>query len=253
VLFSRGEYENVLSHLKHLYDKGYYTERGETIRNQSLTGLEQEGDRAYVNQEYKTAAQKFNTLLSYQQIYQPEVLAKLIYSYRQTANYNAAIQVYEQVIKKEPRTIEARIGLGGLYAEHLREYAKALVYYEQASKLVEDEYVSVYGKAFPLAMNPANAPDSHYDLHCGLARVLISMGEHKRAESALKWAIFLRPGKPLAYYLMGLRHREARNLKAACEAMTKASSLGYTKANEYLPFLCKSPKPGIDTAQVGTN
>ena len=240
-LYQAGAYEQVLAHIQILFKQGYYSDRGDNLHYLSLIEVEAAGQRAFNEANYKDAAHYFQVYADYQKEYKPEILARLVISYQNAKQFRKAVQVYKNVIKQEPATIEARVGLANLYAIELKDFENALTYYSEASDIIEKDYIARYGKAFPLAMNPMDAPESHYDLHCGLARVFISMGKLKQAELALEWAMFLRPNKAMAYYLIGLKHREARELEAACEAMRKAGELGYAQAAEYIPILCKSP------------
>lgn len=221
---------------------GQYTPVSQKARQLNayiLKTLEEEGLQNYRSGNYPRAAENLQLLTDHLTEYRPVVFAHLISSYEVMQDYEGAIQAYKLVIKAEPRTIEARNRLAMIYAEYYKDFDTALQYYQQASELVTDQYKTEYGNAYALTVNPANTPDSHYQLHCGLAKVYITQGMLQQAESALKWAVFLRPEEPLAYYLMGIKHREAHDMGAACRAWKSASAKGSSQAQGFLAEYCR--------------
>lgn len=237
--FKKGSYAASLELLNFFRGQSELTEEAQTLRKDVMQQLEREGLQAYQEGRFQQSARLLQLLADHSTDYQPVVLAHLVSSYESMQNYEGAVQAYKAVIKAEPRTIEARNRLALIYAEHYKDFPTAMQYYEQASELVEDQYKSEYGKAYALMVNPATTPDSHYQLHCGLARVYISQGMLHQAEAALKWALFLRPQEPEAHYLLGIKHRETKNMTAACRAWAMAAAAGHTKAREFNEAYCK--------------
>ncbi|EMR01729.1 putative O-linked N-acetylglucosamine transferase, SPINDLY family [Cesiribacter andamanensis AMV16] len=208
-------------------------------REKIFTELEEKGFWHYQRGQYEESARLLQILADQDINYKPAMFARLVASYELLQNYEGAIRAYESVIRAEPRTIEARNRLAAIYAEHYGDFDKAMQYYEQASELVIEEYKSQYGNAYALTVNPGKTPDSHYQLHCGLAKVYLAQGMHYQADAALKWALFLRPDEPMAYYLMGIRQREAGNLAAACYNWKQAEGRGSAQAGDFLATYCR--------------
>ncbi|MBW3545284.1 MAG: tetratricopeptide repeat protein, partial [Bacteroidetes bacterium] len=213
--------------------------KANALQGSILLQLEEEGLRQYQYGNYSGAARLLQTLTDHVYEYRPTALAHLVASYEALQDYEGAVRAYKSVIKAEPRTIEARNRLARIYAEHYKDFDTALQYYEQASELVTHQYKTEYGNAYALTVNPGRTPDSHYQLHCGMAQVYISQGMLHQAGSALKWAIFLRPEEPVAYYLMGIMHREAKNQTAACQAWEQATEKGSEEAAQFIADYCR--------------
>ncbi|WP_224999487.1 J domain-containing protein [Cesiribacter sp. SM1] len=237
--FGQGNYSFALQLLQNINSFAPGSQKASQLEAYILHTLEKEGLQNYSLGNYEQAAEQLELLTNHLTEYRPVVFAHLISSYEVMQNYEGAIRAYKSVIKAEPRTIEARNRLAMIYAEHYKDFDTALQYYQQASELVTDQYKIEYGKAYALTVNPANTPDSHYQLHCGLAKVYITQGMLQQAESALKWAVFLRPDEPLAYYLMGIKHREAHDMPAACRSWQAAADKGYGQADGFLAEYCK--------------
>lgn len=228
--YEEGNFGLSLHLLKSVMGNSAIAPRASELQNYIFKNLEEEGLRQYQAGNYARAAQLLQLLADNAQEYRPGALAHLVSSYEVLQDYEGAIRGYKSVIRLEPRTIEARNRLARIYAEYYKDFDTALQYYQQASELVTDQYESEYGKAYAITVNPETTPDSHYQLHCGLAQVYISQGMLHQAESALKWAIFLRPDEPIAYYLLGIRHREANEQAAACSAWKIAADKGSAEA-----------------------
>lgn len=207
------------------------------LKHEVLKKVEEEASLLFEKEDYQQAATYYQLLVEHQPEYNPFVYARLVSSYEMIPDYVRAIYTYERVIQAEPLTIEARNRLAAILFD-MEKYEQALKYYRQASDIVVQEYVNLYGHAYPLAVNPAKTPESHYQLHCGLGQTYSSLGMHRQAESAFKWAIFLRPEKPEAHYLQGLNYREAGQQGKACEAWKTAARHGFKPAAEQLKSFC---------------
>jgi curved DNA-binding protein CbpA len=209
------------------------------FKEQIFSDLEEKGIQHYQRGQYEESARLLQILADQDINYKPAMYARLVASYEVMQDYQGAIRAYESVIRAEPRTIEARNRLAVIYAEHYGDFDKALQYYEQASELVIEEYKAQYGNAYALTVNPGKTPESHYQLHCGMAKVYLAQGMHYQADAALKWALFLRPDDPLAYYLQGIMQRETNNMPEACRSWQHAQSKGSLQAEEFLAAYCK--------------
>lgn len=207
------------------------------LKHAVLKDVEEEASLLFEKEEYQQAATYYQLLVEHQPEYNPFVYARLVSSYEMIPDYVRAMYTYERVIQAEPLTIEARNRLAAILFD-MEKYEQALKYYRQASDIVVQEYVNLYGHAYPLAVNPAKTPESHYQLHCGLGQTYSSLGMFRQADSAFKWAIFLRPEKPEAHYLQGLNYREAGQQDKACEAMKKAARQGFKPAVQQLKMAC---------------
>lgn len=239
--YQQGRYAHALVLLKEVTPQTTVAIKAVEFREKLLRELEQKGLYHYQQGQYKEAAQLLQLLADQVTDYRPAMLARLIASYELLQDYEGAIRAYQSVIKAEPRTIEARNRVATIYAEHYGDFEKALQYYEQASELIINEYRSEYGNAYALTINPDKTPDSHYQLHCGMAQVYLAQGMFYQADQALKWAIFLRPEEPQAHYLMGIKYRETHNLSAACRSWELAAEKGYQPAEELLATECVKP------------
>lgn len=208
------------------------------LKNDALQALEEEADKYYEEENFERAAQLFQLIVNHQPTYDALNYAKLVSSYEMIEDYDHAIVAYQEVIEAEPFTIEARNRLAALYNQ-VKDYQQALKYYLQANEIIINEYQSYYGKAYALLVNPAKTPESHYQLHCGLAYTYSELELFKEADNALKWAIFLRPNSPEAFLLKGNNLLKAQNPKEACKAWGMAREKGSREAAEQLKVHCR--------------
>lgn len=237
--YQQGDILHTLTLLENIMGNSAIGTKAAALHASILNKLEKDGMQQYQNGNFMQAAQQLQLLVDHVPDYRPVALAHLVASYEGLQDYEGAVRAYKSVIKAEPRTIEARNRLARIYAEHYKDFDTALEYYKQGSDLITEQYRSEYGKAFAITVNPGKTPDSHYQLHCGMAQVYISQGMLQQAESALKWAMFLRPEEPQAFYLLGIKHREAKDMEAACQAWKKAADTGWQQAGSMLAEYCQ--------------
>lgn len=208
------------------------------LREKALQEVMANADRQYEEKNFEEAARLYQLMADHLSSYDAMVYAKLVSSYEMVKNYPRAIEVYKQVIRHEPLTIEARNRIAALLLL-IKDYEQAIVYYQEANEIIVEEYENYYGKAYALLVNPAKTPDSHYQLHCGLAHAYTETGLFKQADSAIKWAIFLRPGKPEAFFLKGNNLLKADRTQEACKAWKTAKDLGLKEAEEQIKAYCR--------------
>ena len=207
------------------------------LRQKNLHEMEVKANQYYEDQNFQEAATLYQIIVNYQNEYNPLVYAKLVSSYEMLRDYQHAIEIYKEVIKAEPLTIEARNRVAALFLL-LKDYEQAVKYYQQANEIIVEEYIGYYGKAYALLVNPLKTPDSHYQLHCGLAHAYTELGLLKQADSAIKWAIFLRPDNPEAFFLKGNNLIRAEKPAEACKAWSIAKEKGLKEAAEKLKKNC---------------
>lgn len=208
------------------------------LKADAIQALEEEADHQYEEKNYRQAAKLFQLIVNHKSSYDALSYAKLVSSYEMIEDYGHAIEIYQEVIQAEPFTIEARNRLAALYNQ-VKDYQQALRYYLEANEIIVNEYQSYYGKAYALLVNPNKTPESHYQLHCGLAYTYSELGLYKEADNALKWAIFLRPDSPQAFLLKGNNLLKAQKPKEACKAWQIAREKGSMEATEQLVTHCR--------------
>ncbi len=208
------------------------------LKHKVLQKVEEEANHYFEQENYLQAANYYQVLAEHQSSYNAFTYARLVSSYEMIPDHVRAVQTYEKVIQAEPLTIEARNRMAAILF-NMGKYEQALKYYRQASEIVVHEYEHIYGRAYALAVNPGQTPESHYQLHCGLGQTYSSLGMYQQAEKAFKWAVFLRPEKPEAYYLQGFNYWENKEADLACEVWKKAADKGFKPAAQILKKRCR--------------
>ena len=138
--------------------------------------------------------------------------------------------------------MDANLQIALIYTYDLKEYEKAIEFYNRAREITIKNYIEEYGKAFVLVFNPERIPESHYLLYSGLGLASKEINDNQRASEALDWAIILRPNRPEAYYLKGLLHQNIGDDDLACENWSIAHSLGLQEAGRLVMLNCKDNK-----------
>ncbi len=237
-LFMQRNYEQSLKLLKTIDEQHNISYDAGHLRQNIFNTIEEEANQNYEQRNYRQAAAGFQLLADNKPEYDALTFAKLVSSYEMIPDYPHAISAYTEVIKAEPYTIEARLGIARLFY-NLGEHKKALEYYREASDIVIMEYQNLYGKAYALAVDPRRTPESHYQLHCRLGLTYSELGMFREAQSALKWAIFLRPEAPEAHFLMGNTFRKEGRSGEACKKWKEAKKHGSREAASQLKKYCK--------------
>ena len=238
----QAEIENVLTEADELYEKGEYSRAFDTIeflmskynhstylkayRQELIDDLKGVGDFYFSKEEFASALIIYQNVSNYKDEYSYELYRKIAESLKGMGEYELAIEVYAEILYFEPENIPVMIAIGNISCDFANKPLLALENYQQAISKMEEFYIEIYGKAYPLVMNPKDMPELHYVAHYRLARVYGQLGRYKEAKNACQWAIFLRPDYPDIYELMAHCEHKLGDMDAACETYQTALAKG---------------------------
>ncbi len=143
-------------------------------------------------------------------------------AYKQLEQYQNAIQVYQQLYYSGYRSVSYYVELGTLYEAGLKEYDKALQYYQQATKLAIEDYEASFGKAYPVIINAKLIPKNHYDLFIKQANALYLTENYEAAIKSTDWTKEIWPDSAASYLISGKSLEAQLKPKQACREFWKA-------------------------------
>ena len=229
---------------KHLDENGN-RKAVNAAKKKYLEEIRRRGYDDYYKRNYEAALLSFRILFKYQGNLSMDFYNKVGESSRKVGNYHDALEAYQFIARKMPDNMEANLQTALIYTYDLKDYEKAIGFYQKAKAITVKHYIEEYGQAFVLVFHPERIPESHYILYTGLGHAAREVSDNQKALEALDWAIILRPNRPEAYYLKGLLYQNTGEDVLACENWTMAYSLGLEEAGRLARLNCQDSAGSI--------
>ena len=240
--YAAGIFNEALSILENHLNENGNRKAVNALKKEYLEEISREGYNHFYNRDYEAALSTFKILFKYQENLPLDFYNKVAQSSRKVGNYRDAVEAYQYIARRMTDNMDANLQIALIYTYDLKEYEKAIEFYNRAREITIKNYIEEYGKAFVLVFNPERIPESHYLLYSGLGLASKEINDNQRASEALDWAIILRPNRPEAYYLKGLLHQNTGDDDLACENWSIAHSLGLQEAGRLVMLNCKDNK-----------
>lgn len=186
---------------------------------------------------------RYNKALSYmnlQKLRFPEdakwLDPQIFQCYKSLNDYEKAERLLHDIRSRNDSHLFVYLEMAQIYHHFRKDPAKALLYYDSASKQIIKGYQQDYGHAFALSMDPTTQSETQYDVFLAKAILEYESGNFSQAKASAGWAHQLRPMKtePIAY-----KARASMALgdqASACGIWRDAMMLGHTY---YLDSLIK--------------
>lgn len=154
-------------------------------------------------------------------------------------NYREAVQAMKHLHNQQPSNLELVYSIGMINLEKLDNPQEAAQYFTLGKKLFKENLTDVYGEAFELIMNPADAPDIYYDIFHARAIVNLQLKRYEEAVKDCNWAIYLRPYKGEGFRLRATARVGAGKRVDVCTDLFQAKKRGDPEADAMIRRYCR--------------
>ena len=127
---------------------------------------------------------------------------------------------------QQPNSLELVYSIGIINLEKLENPEEALHYFTFGKKLFKENLSKIYGAAFEMIMDPADAPDIYFDIFYARAQTNITLNNFDEAVTDCNWAIYLRPNKGEPYKLRAIANTRVKKFDTVCGDIGNAKRLG---------------------------
>src|SRR5690606_20852994 len=154
-------------------------------------------------------------------------------------NYAEALQALKHLHNQQPNNLQLIYSIGIISLEKMEDYQQALQYFDLGKDLFNKNLSQVYGEAFMLVMNPADAPDIYFDIFHARAQANAKLQRYQEALQDCNWSTYLRPNKTDPYILRAMIHIETEEFNDACQDLNKAKKVGAGDIDRLMATSCR--------------
>lgn len=203
-------------------------------RDSLIHVLDEMATAEFKNGDYRSSIEHLLALERYQTPTKVETLRKIAFCQFHLGNYEESLRAFKHVHSQQPSNLELIYYIGLINLEKTNNPTEALQYFDLGKALFKRNLTDIYGEAFELVMDPADAPDVFYEMFLGRARANIELHHSQEAITDGNWAIYLRRQRPEGYYLRALAKIQAQTRSDLCDDIRNAKKLGLADAASVL-------------------
>jgi curved DNA-binding protein CbpA len=225
-LFISGRFDDAFTLIHSLKEKDPLEYRFGYAHDSLVSVLRGMADEKYDQHEFAEAITHYRILQHYEDPVLYETIQKIAMCQYYLGNYKEALQAMKHLHNQNPNDLVLIFNIGIINLERLENYDEARQYFSLGKKLFKENLSEVYGEAFMMVMDPADAPDIYYDIFTAKARTNVKLNQFDEVIQDCNWAIFLRPERPDSYVMRALAYGKKKDLKSACQDLATARKLG---------------------------
>jgi curved DNA-binding protein CbpA len=225
-LFTKGKIEEAFSMINTLNEKDPMEFRFMFMRDSLVSELRNIANAEFTSQEFQLAVKHYSLLRNYEGNARLETLEKIASCEYYLGHFDESLVALKHLHNQQPWNMNLIYEIAIINFEKLHNNQEALQYLNLGKKQFKQNLTEVYGKAFEIVMDPADAPDIYFDIF--KARAEVNMAE-KNYDDAIKdcnWAIFLRPHHGEAYRLRAMAKASHKEYWYICDDLAKAKQWG---------------------------
>jgi curved DNA-binding protein CbpA len=152
--------------------------------------------------------------------------------------FDSVMFTLKEIQKMQPWNFELVYQMGIISLENLKKPEEAVEYFTQGKRMFKESMSRIYGEAFEVVMNPADAPEIYYDLFEARARANFMLKNYEEALTDCNWAVFLRPQHGETWKLRALCRIALGKMYRVCDDLAMASRLGAANVRELQRKFC---------------
>ena len=244
-----------LKHVDTLFNQGQFDEAFETIyklrkedpleyrfnyaRDSLVHALRNMAYDKFMIQDFAGAVRHYTVLKNYEDPASFETIKQIAACQYYLGNYVDALHALKQLHNMRPYNLELVYRIGILNLEKLNNPSEALYYFSYGKKVFKENLTEIYGAAFEVIMDPADAPDIYYDLFEARARANIQLKNFDEAVTDCNWAVFLRRERSSPYLLRATANAELKYFEYVCTDLSKAKKLGAAETDALARRFCR--------------
>lgn len=196
-------------------------------------------DRDFNESNLSASLQYLNLLKRYEQPTRVETLRKIAICQYNMAQYDSAISTLKQLHRLQPWNFELVYQIGLINLVNRENAQEAAEYFSIGKKMFKESLTRIYGQAFEVVMNPADAPNIYYELFEARAKTNLLLANYEEAITDCNWAVFLRPEKAECYKLRALARAGAQKHYNICHDLVLAKKYGAAGIAELQRKYCR--------------
>jgi tetratricopeptide (TPR) repeat protein len=195
--------------------------------------------REFQEHNFTAAVSHYRILQHQEEPIRFETLEKIAQCQYYLGNYAESLQAFKQLHLQQPDNLTLIYQIGMMNLEKTKNLEEALQYFNQGKKLFKENLSRIYGEAFMLVMNPANAPDIYYQIFEARARTNLMLKNYEDVRNDCNWAVYLRPRKGEPFKLRALANIESRQNENVCQDLQEARRLGTVLPEDLIVRHCR--------------
>ncbi len=225
-LFINGQLENAFIELRTLLKAEPREYRIGFFRDSLMHALRNMAHQSFRDKEYTNAVRYYQTLRDQEDPTRYETLFRIATCQYYLGNYNEALHDLKQLHDQQPDNFELAYQIAMIYLDKVDNPQEAKPYFVIGKQLFKENLTDIYGAAFEIIMNPADAPDIYAEMFKGRARCNTALKDYQEAITDYNWVVFLRPRETDAYIARAELKATLKRRTDACEDITKAKKMG---------------------------
>lgn len=238
-LFSNGRFDEAFKTIYSLKEKDPLEYRYNYARDSLVHALRTMAEKKFNSQDFSSAIEYYLVLKNYEDPASFGTIQQISICQYYLGNYKESLQAMKQLHNQRPYNLELVYRIGMLNLEKLENPEEALYYFTYGKKVFKENLTEIYGAAFEVIMNPADAPDIYFDLFEARARTNILLNNFEEAVTDCNWAVFLRRNRSNPYKLRAVAKAHLGNLEDSCIDLSKARKLGATETEALVKKYCR--------------
>lgn len=225
-LFISGRFDDAFTLIHSLKEENPSEYRFSYTRDSLISVLQSMADEKYNTHEFAEAITYYRTLEHYQDPVEYETIQRISMCQYYLGNYKEALQAMKHLHNQNPDDLVLIFNIGIINLERLENFEEALQYFSLGKRLFKANLSEVYGDAFMMVMDPADAPDIYYDIFYARGRTNLRLNNFQEALRDCEWAAYLRPERAETYTLRSSVNIKSNNLKDVCPDLVMARKYG---------------------------
>jgi curved DNA-binding protein CbpA len=225
-LFKGGKIEEAFTMINSLHEKDPMEFRFNFMRDSLVGELRNIANTEFTSQDFTLAVKHYNLLKGYEGSSRLETLKKIASCEYYLGHYEESLMAMKHLHNQQPWNLNLIYEIGMINYEKLNNNQEALQYFTLGKKQFKENLSEVYGKAFEIVMDPADAPDVYFQIFEARAKVNMTLENYKEAITDCNWAIFLRPHIGEPYRLRAISKLKHKEYWYICDDLAKAKQFG---------------------------
>lgn len=238
-LFVSGRFDDAFTLIHTLKENDPLEYRFNFAHDSLVNKLRDLAEERFNQQDFAAAVTHYRVLKNYEEPVQHETLRKISLCQYYLGNYKEALQAMKHLHNQKPNDLQLIFSIGIINLEKLDNPEEALQYFTLGKKLFKQNLSEVYGEAFMLAMDPADAPDIYFAIFVGRAQANIMLGNYEEAVRDCTWAVYLRPLKGEPYKLRAIAKIESQQSDGLCKDLSQAKKLSVPDVDAMIAKYCR--------------
>lgn len=238
-LFVSGRFDDAFTLIHTLKENDPLEYRFNFAHDSLVNKLRHLAEERFNQQDFAAAVTHYRILKNYEDPVQHETIRKLSLCQYYLGNYKEALQAMKHLHNQKPNDLQLIFSIGIINLEKLDNPEEALQYFTLGKKLFKQNLSEVYGEAFMLAMDPADAPDIYFTIFVGRAQANILLGNYEEAVRDCTWAVYLRPLKGEPYKLRAIAKIESQQSDGVCKDLNQAKKLTVPEVDALIAKYCR--------------